>query len=56
MIVRIRDSWMALIVIDIYVVDSRRDDGKIVKRPVGSQVLEGEHVDRAHEIALTVIR
>ena len=47
---------MAPIIVDIYVVDSGMRDGKVVERPVGSEVLEGEHVDRANEIALPVIR
>ena len=47
---------MALIVVDIYVVDSGMSDGKVLERSVGSKVLEGEHVDRANEIALSVIR
>jgi hypothetical protein len=55
-IVEIRDPWMALIVIDIYVGDSRMGAGKIVERPVGAEVLEGNHIDRADEIALPVIR
>ena len=47
---------MALIVIDIYVLDRRMNDGKVMERPVGSEVPEGKHVDRAHEMTLPVIR
>jgi hypothetical protein len=47
---------MALIVVDINVVDSRMSDGKVIERLMDSEVLEGEHVDRADEIVLPVIR
>src|SRR5262245_9051996 len=47
---------MALIVVDINVVDSCMSDGKVIERLVDSEVLEREHVDRADEIALPVIR
>src|SRR5438034_9002563 len=47
---------MGLVVVDIDVVDGRRGDGKVVERLVGSEVFEEEHVNRADEIALTVIR
>src|SRR5262245_26471637 len=47
---------MALIVVDIDMVDSRMRDGKVVERLVGAEILNGDHVDRADEIALPVIR
>src|SRR4030095_16714022 len=47
---------MALIVVDIYVVDSGMSDRKVLERLVAAELLEGEHVDRADEIALPVIR
>src|SRR5262245_60689277 len=46
---------MALIVVDIYVVDGRMSDGEVMEGPVGSEILEGKHVDRADEITLPVI-
>ena len=47
---------MAFIIVDIDVVDSRMSNGKVLERLVEAEVLEGEHVDRANEIALPVIR
>src|SRR5262245_8497708 len=47
---------MALVVVNIDMGDGSRGDGKVVERLVGSEILEGDHIDRTDEIPLAVIR
>src|SRR5688500_7413307 len=55
MVVRVGYSWMAVIVVDIDVVRLCPGGGQPIEGLAGPEVLEGDHVDRAYEVAPPVI-